>query len=156
MDSGTDSLKLAALDVEDLQVLSAHLQDAVLRIADIAYVPQQRRFAAVVNRFDWASASVSGANARYRRRRAALRIDRVEKAQLQGIRLDAKDAVLELLAVSFEPGDDPSGAVHLYFAGGGAIRLLVECIEVELSDLGPVWETASKPEHRNDEHTHGS
>ncbi|MGD9868164.1 MAG: DUF2948 family protein [Hyphomicrobiales bacterium] len=148
MDSGTDSLKLAALDAEDLQVLSAHLQDAVLRVGDIAYLPKQNRLAAVVNRFDWEGASLEAG--KYRRRRAALRFDRVQKAQLQGIRLDARDAVLNLLAIAFEAGEEPSGAILLYFAGGGAIRLEVECIEVELGDLGPVWETASKPEHSED------
>lgn len=147
MDSGTDSLKLAALDDEDLQVLSAHLQDAVLRVGDIAYLPKQNRLAAVVNRFDWESARQD--KGQYRRRRAALRFDRVQKAQIQGIRLAAEDAVLNLLAISFEAGAAPSGAILLVFAGGGAIRLEVECIEAELSDLGPVWETASKPEHQD-------
>ena len=46
-------LKLIALDAEDLSVLSANLQDAVLRIADIAYLPREKRFAAIANRFDW-------------------------------------------------------------------------------------------------------
>lgn len=148
MDSGTDSLKLAALDDEDLQVLSAHLQDAVLRVGDIAYLPKQNRLAAVVNRFDWESARQKAG--KYRRRRSALRFDRVQKAQIQGIRLDARDAVLNLLAISFEPAEAPSGAITLYFAGGGAIRLEVECIEAELADLGPIWETVNKPEHGED------
>lgn len=145
-------LKLMALDEEDLQVMSAHLQDAVLRIADIAYVPSEKRFAMIANRFDWQKAS-DGKGARkkdFQRRRSAMRFERVLGAQLQGIELKARNAVLELLAVRFEETDSPEGYVTLVFAGGGAIRLHVECIEAEMTDLGPVWKTKSKPEHEDD------
>jgi hypothetical protein len=141
-------LKLAALDTEDLEVLSAHLQDAVVRVGDLAYVPSQMRFAMVLNRFDWESASMSeGGKKRYERRRSALRFDRVLAAQIQGIRQSAKDSVLELLAIQFEATEEPEGYVTLVFAGDAAIRLHVECIEVEMKDLGPVWRAKSKPEH---------
>jgi hypothetical protein len=59
--------------------------------------------------------------------------------------------VLELLALSFETAEAPSGGVTLHFAGGGAIRLDVECIEGELKDLGPVWRAASRPSHPDDD-----
>lgn len=141
-------LKLAALDTEDLEVLSAHLQDAVMRVGDIAYVPGQMRFAMVLNRFDWESASGSeGGKKRFERRRSALRFDRVLGAQIQGIRQSARNAVLELLAIQFEETDEPEGYVTLVFAGGAGIRLHVECIEAEMKDLGPVWRAKSKPEH---------
>lgn len=142
-------LKLAALDEEDLQVLSAHLQDAVLRVADMAYLPGQRRFAAVINRFDWEGAlTAEGAKGKKaERRRAALRFDRVLGAQLSKIRMSAKTAVLELLAIRFEADEPPSGYVTLFFAGGGAIKLRVECIEAELKDLGPAWRASRMPEH---------
>ena len=68
-------------------------------------------------------------------------------AQVQGLDHKDKGAVAELLAVRFEPGDPPQGQVTLEFAGGGAIRLNVECIEAELRDLGPVWQARSKPKH---------
>lgn len=145
-------LMLAALDREDLQVLSAHLQDAVLRVADMAYLPSQHRFAAVVNRFDWERALTTdgrGKREQYERRRSALRFDRVLGAQFSNIRLSAKSAVLSLLAINFEETDPPSGYVTLVFAGGGAIRLKVECIEAELRDLGPVWRTKMRPEHKD-------
>ncbi len=139
-------LKLIALDEEDLAILSSHLQDAVVRVEDIAYLPGQKRFAAVLNRFDWERATVEGGEA-YQRRRAALRFDRVLGAKLKNIKLTARERILSLLAVSFEPGEAPSGKVTLFFSGDASILLEVECIEGELKDLGPVWRTRSKPQH---------
>lgn len=144
-------LKLIAFDGEDLAVISAHMQDAVLHVDEMAYVPREQRFAAVANRFDWqaAFAAPAGQMAGFERRRAALRIDRVRSAQIQGIDLSARDTVLSLLAISFEPHavEDPAGTVTLTFAGTGRIRLTVECLEVELKDLGGVWAAKSRPQH---------
>lgn len=144
-------LKLLALDQEDLEVISAHLQDAVLRIADIAYVQSENRFAMIVNRFDWLDAGDGGARKKkdFKRFRTALRFDRVLSAKFRGIKLSAKSAVLELLAVQFKATSKPEGHITLVFAGGGAIRLHVECIEAEMRDLGPVWTTKNLPEHKD-------
>jgi hypothetical protein len=138
-------LKLIALDAEDLAVLSANLQDAVLRVGDVAYLPREKRFAAIANRFDWAGATDSTGT--YARRRSAMRFERVLGAQLHGIDLANKGTVLALLAISFEPAEAPEGHVILHFADGAAIRLHVECIEAEMKDLGPVWQAKSKPHH---------
>ncbi len=141
-------LKLVALDSEDLEVLSAHLQDAVLRVGDIAYVPAKNRFALIVNRFDWEGAAEKDKRGKkFERRRSALRFDRVLALQALGIDQGAKNAVVELLAVQFEETQEPEGYITLVFAGGGAIRLHVECIEAEMMDLGPVWRTKRMPEH---------
>jgi hypothetical protein len=139
-------LKLIALDEEDLAVVSSLLQDAVVRVADMTYVPGQKRFAAVLNRFEWEKA-MGGDSKDYRRRRTALRFDRVFGAKMKNVKLSASDRVLSLLAVSFEAGDKPAGHVTLTFSGGASIQLQVECIEVELRDLGPEWRARSKPEH---------
>lgn len=139
-------LKLLALDEEDLAVVSSHLQDAVVRVGDIVYLPSQKRFAAVLNRFDWESASESGAKD-FQRRRTALRFDRVLSAKHKDLRPDAGDRVLSLLAISFEAGDAPSGLITLTFSGDISIQLEVECLEAELRDLGPAWSTRHKPEH---------
>jgi hypothetical protein len=142
-------LKLIALDAEDLSVLSAHLQDAVLTVGDVAYVPRDRRFVALANRFDWMGSLREGASDKdsFTRRRSALRIERVSGAQLQGINLTDRSRVLSLLAVSYETTSAPAGHITLHFAEGGAIRLHVECIEVGLEDLGAAWEADSKPQH---------
>jgi hypothetical protein len=144
-------LKLIALDAEDLSVISAHLQDAVMKVGDLAYLPKQKRFAAVTNRFDWAEALKDGKEAsQYARRQAALRFERVMSAKVTGIDLNNKGTVLSLLAIGFEPTQAPEGDVMLLFAHGGAIRLRVEVIEAELKDLGPVWQAKAKPQHPDD------
>ncbi len=145
-----EELKLIALDAEDLRILSCHLQDAVIRVGDMAYLKEGMRFAAIANRFDWEGA-VKSKDDEFQRRRTGLRFERVKSAQVQGIDLKKKDLVLVLLAVAFEPGDEPEGTLILHFAGGGAIRLGVECIEAELRDLGAVWSTQHKPEHASDD-----
>jgi hypothetical protein len=141
-----DKLKLIALDEEDLAVVSSHLQDAVLRVGDMAYLPSKKRFAAVLNRFDWEKA-VREADCEFERRRAALRFDRVLKAKLKHLKPRSQDRVLSLLAVSFEPAEPPGGYVRLTFSGDASILLQVECIEAELKDLGPAWSARSKPKH---------
>lgn len=145
-----EDLKLIALDPEDLRVLSCHLQDAVIRVGDMAYLRRDMRFAAIANRFDWEHA-VKDASGDYQRRRAGVRFERVKAARVHGFDPQQKDTVLALLAVTFEAGEEPSGVVMLHFAGGGAVRLEVECIEAELRDLGAAWRTPSKPAHAGDE-----
>lgn len=142
-------LKLIALDTDDLSVLSAHLQDAVIRVGDMAYLPQERRFAAVLNRFDWETV-VTAKGAELERRRAGLRFERVLDAKVHGVNLKDKAAALALLAIVFEPKDGPEGVagdVTLTFSGGAAIRLSVECVEAELKDLGAVWAAKRTPRH---------
>ncbi|MET0408264.1 MAG: DUF2948 family protein [Hyphomicrobium sp.] len=152
-------LKLIAFDTLDLGVISAHLQDAVLRVGDMAYLPREKRFVVIANRFDWANAarheqaSKSGVDPDYERRRAGVRFERVNSAKTQGFDFKDKRAALALLAVTFEPtaGDDaPEGDVTLTFSGGAVIRLGVECIEVELKDLGAAWAAKRPPEHPED------
>ena len=137
-----DKLKLVALDSEDLAVVSAHLQDAVVKVADMAWLAREKRFALVCNRFDWESAEAG----QRRRRRTGLQFGRVLKVQHR-LQEAGPDAVLNLLAVTFEEGEAPSGAVTLVFSGGGALRLEVERLECEMRDLGPMWETPSTPKH---------
>jgi hypothetical protein len=121
------------------------LQDAVVKVSDVLWRPQENRLVVALNRFDWESAN--GANPQYRRRRAALRFERVLSCRCKDVNPAGKEAVLNLLAVEFTPTEAPSGFVNLYFSGGGALRLEVECLEAELADLGPAWTTACCPKH---------
>lgn len=153
----TPDLKLLALDGDDLTVLSAHLQDAVSKVADMAYQRRAHRFVAIVNRFDWVAAAAGQqqgkAKPRLIRRQSALRIERVLSASVQGIDLSDKPRVLSMLALSFEPAtdaDDPGGTLTMLFAGGAAVRLELECIECALEDLGPAWRARTKPNHGGD------
>ena len=140
-----DELKFVALDGEDLAVVSAHLQDAVLKVADVMYRPQEKRLVIALNRFDWESAQAD--RPLYRRHRAALRFERVLSCKCRNVQQRGQDAVLNLLAVEFTPTDAPSGAVTLTFSGDAALRLEVECLEAELADLGPAWSTSCCPMH---------
>lgn len=136
-------LKLLALDTEDLEVVSAHLQDAIVRVSEMGYAKADKRFALLMNRFDW-EAKGRGAGTR---KRAALHFDHVEKVDFAGFNSNSPDGVLELLAVTFTLGDAPGGVVLLSFAGGGTVRLHVECLEVRFADLGAAWAAKAKPEH---------
>ncbi|WP_350333175.1 DUF2948 family protein [Coralliovum pocilloporae] len=145
-----DTLKLAALDQDDLNVISVYTQDAVMKVGDLSYQPKDKQFMVAMNRFVWEKAGDDTTKkSNFERRRSALHFDRVLGVKAHNIRQDAKDAVLELLAVQFEGNgsDDPAGHILLHFAGGGAIRLNVECVEAQLCDLGAAWETGSRPEH---------
>ena len=137
-------LRLAAGDAEDLQILSARLQDAVLKLKDVSWQPQRRRFAAVVNRLKWEEGGKT-------RVRAGLHFDSVLKVQSHKVKLGADEAVIDLLAATFTPngGEDPGGVVELVLAGGGAIRLTVECIEAELADMSQPWAAIGTPDHEN-------
>jgi hypothetical protein len=147
-----EELKLVALDRDDIEVVSAHVQDALVRIADIFWQPQEHRFVMALNRFDWMNAvGVNGARDRnsadYRRCRTALRFERVNACKCRNLDQSNKDALLNLLAVEFAARNPPSGTVTLTFSGGGAIRLDVECLEAELVDLGEVFAAAKCPDH---------
>ena len=140
-----DLLKLVALDGDDIEVVSTHLQDAVVKAADIHWRPSENRVVVGLNRFDWEAAN--GSTHEFRRRRAALRFDRVLACKCRNLDCVQKDQVLNLLAVEFDTKDEPAGTVTLIFSGGGVLRLDVECLEVELADLGPCWTTDCCPEH---------
>lgn len=137
-------LRLHALDDEDLALVSAILQDALIRVGDLAYLPGQRRFALLGARFDWAAE----AEGRLERCRAGLHFEGVQRARYLRVAHDQPETVLELLAVTFEPGPDaPAGVVKLVFAGGAAIQLDVECVEAQMRDIGPRWTVKARPSH---------
>ena len=134
-------LKLTAKDTEDLKVISAHMQDALVRLADIRYLAKSRQFAFVANRFAWEQQPKS------ERRRTGLHFEHVLSVKQHGIVTQAKDAILSLLAITFEPGPEPSGAVVLTFSANCTIRLNVEYLDLHLKDLGGAWATDLTPHH---------
>lgn len=143
-----NQLKLSALDAEDLAVISAHMQDAIMLIGDMKFLPDQNQFVIAANRFDWEHAENGRADGdAYQRQRTGLHFNRVMSARAHGISQKREDGVLELLSITFEETDAPSGEITLAFAAGGTLKLIVECIEVQMSDLGATWETQSKPQH---------
>ena len=149
MNANVDELKLVALDRDDIEVISAHVQDALVRVADILWQAREHRFVMALNRFDWISAADAKAGVKrdYRRCRTALRFERVLSCKCRDLDQNDKDAQLNLLAVEFEQRDPPAGVVTLTFSGGGVIRLDVECLEAELADLGEVFVADGCPNH---------
>jgi hypothetical protein len=135
-------VKLAALDEDDLAVISAHLQDAVLRVGDIRWLQTDGKLALVANRFDHT------AKDRGERRHCGLQVSRVKRASAQNIAMADKAAVLSLLAMTYTSGDNPpEGIIDLTFAGGGTLRLEVECIEASVTDLSKPWPAQARPDH---------
>ncbi len=140
-----DTLKLAALDTDDLTVISACCQDAVLKVGEINVLPQEKRLILPVNRYAWEKNNEHLAIPE--RRRSVLHFDRVVSVQSHGIDRKKPDEVLSLLAIRFVETDAPSGTVELVFAGEAMLRISVECIEVQLADLGATWAAKAKPKH---------
>ncbi|EJT02796.1 DUF2948 family protein [Rhizobium sp. CCGE 510] len=139
-------LKLVALDDEDLAIISAHMQDSVFKVGDIDWSPRDAQFALAVNRFVWEGAERKRKG--FERRRAALVFKRVLAVRSLGIDRGKRDEVLSLLALRFDKtGDGPEGTIELSLSGTASIALDVECIEVQLADIGGAWEASSKPRH---------
>ncbi|NKL63110.1 DUF2948 family protein [Rhizobium leguminosarum] len=139
-------LKLVALDDEDLAIISAHMQDSVFKVGDIDWSPRDAQFALAVNRFVWEGAERKRRG--FERRRAALVFKRALAVRSLGIDRQKRDEVLSLLALRFEKkGEGPEGTIELSLSGTASIALDVECIEVQLADIGGAWEASSKPRH---------
>jgi len=138
--TGARALHLLAEDSEDVAVISATLQDAVAKVGDITFEPRPRRLTIVFNRFRWEADTKQ-------RIRSALQIGGVLEVKTRKIRRDRPDAVVELLAISFEPGQPPGGVFTLTFAGGGDLKVEVECVDAVLADLSEPWPTPRIPSH---------
>jgi len=141
-------LRLLALDAEDLEVLAVHLQDAVVKVSDIAWKPQAQQAILVFNRFAWEAGESGRLRSRqWQRRRAVLHFDRVTAMRSIGLDRNRPDDVLSLLTIAFVPGEEPGGRIDLIFAGDIGLQLDVECIEAQLTDLGAAWATRNRPRH---------
>lgn len=135
-DGGDRPLNLGAQDAEDLQVISALVQDAVLPVTEIAFQKRHNRLCLLLNRLR--HEDVDNAQARGRkveRVQSLLVIENALAVSAQGVDQKQSDMILSLLSVSFEAGDDGTGFVDLTFAGDGALRASVEALEVTLRDV---------------------
>jgi Protein of unknown function (DUF2948) len=134
-------LKLSAEDADDVQVISAHMQDALVRVGDIKYLKKQHQFALVANRYVW---EIEG---EAQRRRSGFHCNHVLSVKHLGITSADPDTILSLLAIAFEPDDVPSGTIIFTFSAGFSIRVGVEYIDAHLRDLGSAWSASSTPSH---------
>jgi len=135
-------LRLLAEDAADLEVISAALQDAVAKLGDIRWEPATRRLTVALNRFRWEADGRA-----HERVRSGLQLGSVLSVQARKLRRDAPRAVVNLLALEFEPGEAPGGIVLLRFAGDADLRCEVECIDAVLTDVSAPWGARGRPKH---------
>ena len=138
--AGPAPLQLLAEDADDLAVISAALQDAVAKVGDISYEARSRRLTIAFNRYRWEAGT-------RQRVRSALQVGGVMSVKARKIRRDRRDAVVDLLAIAFEPAEAPGGVLTLTFAGGGDLRAEVECVDAVLADVSAPWPTPRAPTH---------
>lgn len=148
-DAGGTPLRLAAVAPEDLKVVSALLQDSVTTRADMAWLARRRRFTALLNRFRWEDREAAERQGRpFERVRSLLSVEGVLKVRSDGIDPEDREAILSLLSIAFEPGEEGAGRLCLVFAGDGEVALDVECLDVKLVDVTrPYIAQAKTPPH---------
>ncbi|WP_238367736.1 DUF2948 family protein [Mesobacterium pallidum] len=142
-------LNLGAMDAEDLKVLAALVQDAVLPATEMTWRPRERRFALLLNRFRWEDAGAAKGRHAPERVQSVLAFENVLSVASQGLDRSDPDLVLSLLSVDWEPGEDGAGHVVLTLAGDGAIRLSAEALEARLRDVTRPYRAVSgkAPDH---------
>lgn len=144
---GADSLRLRALDRDDLQVIAACLQDALVPLREMAYMVEERRFMAAFNRFRWERLTDPGDAADLTLCQSILRIDHVDAVQYRGLDGDFGGVKFELLTIVSEPEADGGFMITLLFAGDVALRLRVSDMAIALQDFGEAWTAGVAPHH---------
>ncbi len=133
------------MDIEDLEVIASHVQDAILYVADIDFTANNKQLSLAINRcHNENNIGVS----RMMRSHAGLVFSHVEKMQVQGIDRSMKKQVLSLLAIEFKQIESPAGIIELKFANNASIKLEVNCLEVFLKDIGEKWQSDVKANHK--------
>ena len=138
-------LRLLAEDADDLQVISAALQDALSTVGEIEYDAAGGRLTIALNRFCWECSPNEPI-----RIRAGLQLGCVLAVKSRDIKREASDAIVSILAVTFESSadaEDPGGAILFHLAGGGDLRVEVECVDAVLTDLSEPWSAKAAPAH---------
>jgi len=135
------ALKLYGRSPADIEVISAHLQDAVAQIGDMAYLADEQRFVLLANRFCWENERAP------MRVRSALQLANVVSIRQKKLNLTRREGVVALLAVHFLPDKLPAGEMRLQFAGGGEIGLEVEACEAILEDITAPLAAKARPHH---------
>lgn len=143
-----DFLKLVALDNEDLKLIAACTQDAVIKAGDLAFLAREKQFVVPMHRFAWEREKRRlFQRPNHQRHQSVLHFDRVMAVRSTGIDKSKPAEILSLLTINFVKAEPPSGTVELIFAGEAAISLEVECIEARLADTGAAWATPAQPRH---------
>ena len=141
------NLKLIAKTQEDLRVISAHLQDAIANVADIANLEKNKIFLMQLNRFMWEDVE-KGVFRKNKRIRTILKFDNVIDVNSKNINQSNRDKFLDFLAIESNQMKDNNFEMKLIFSGDAIIRVVAEVIEVTLDDQGEPWDTKNKPKHK--------
>jgi hypothetical protein len=141
---GEQPLKLRAIDIQDLAVVSAFLQDSIANVSEMAYLPEQRLFVLAVCRFRWERAVSASPEQIFERVSCAITINDVDTPKYRGFSLKDRHRTMPLLTITFDDSE-----VTLTFGGEAAVRLPVGGLEVRVEDFGKCWPTKTKPEHGN-------
>lgn len=135
-DGGDKPLHLKALDTEDLQIVSSLVQDAVFPAAEMKWDQNGRRFALLLNRFRWEDVPAAERRGRsFERVQSVLMVSDVMNVASQGVDPSDEQAILSLLSIEFQPGEDGTGRIELIFAGDGAVGIDVETLDITLKDV---------------------
>ena len=141
------NLKLIAKTVEDLRVVSAHLQDAIVNINDIANLKKNKILLLQLNRFMWEDVE-KGLLRKNKRIRTILKFENVIKVKSRNINLASKDKFLDFLTIETNQMTDNNYEMKILFAGDSILKVTAEVIEVTLDDQGEAWDTKNKPKHK--------
>ena len=141
------NLKLIAKKEEDLRIVSAHLQDSIVSVSDIANLKKNKIFLLQLNRFMWEDVE-KGVFRKNKRIRTILKFENVLKILSKNINQLSKDKFLDFLAIETNVTPDNNYEMKIIFAGDSMIKVISEVIEVTLDDQGEAWDTKSKPKHQ--------
>ena len=141
------NLKLIAKTEEDLRVVSAHLQDAIVNVSDVANLKKNKIFLMQLNRFMWEDVE-KGVFRKNKRIRTILKFENVIKAYSKNINQSKGNKFLDFLAIETYQMVDDNYEMKIVFAGDSIIKIIAEAIEVTLDDQGEAWDTKNKPKHK--------
>ena len=141
------NLKLIAKTEEDLRVVSAHLQDSIASISNIANLKKNKIFLMQLNRFMWEDVE-KGVFRKNKRIRTILKFENILEVYSKNINRSKKDKFLDFLAIESNPMPDNNYEMKIIFAGDSIIKIISEIIEVTLDDQGEAWDTKNKPKHK--------
>ena len=141
------NLKLIARPQDDLRVVSAHLQDSIVNISDIAHLEKNKVFLMQLNRFMWEDVE-KGVFRKNKRIRSVLKIDNVIKVFSKNVNQSKKDKFLDFLTIETTLMPDKNYEMKIVFAGDSIIRVIAEVVEVILDDQGEAWNTKNMPNHK--------
>ena len=140
------NLKLLATSDEDLRVVAAHLQDAIVSLQDIVNLKSNRIFLIQLNRFMWEDVE-KGVFRKNKRIRTVLKFDNVISIMSKNINIKEDKHFLDFLTIECTSMPDKSYEIKLIFSGDSIIKIKAELIDVTLDDQGTPWESKTEPKH---------